>query len=279
MACIFTHTWNTWFQQQANDYIPFSACLLCYATLPKCLSSFIVYTYINKYVYLYTHSQMGIILLPLNCIDVEIWIVCVCTQWILGRKLINITISKSWMKKKKQKTREKFTSPLWIGIVSKSPNHREFSRKGTGNAHSTQWERVCEGREWVRHKEQEFLISCRCLMIITGINFKRKRPKRCFTKGRISIHVVVDASTLYTNCSPGIHKDNTVTITSYSLAYLIRFSSFLFFSFFLHFFIYTMALKWFYRKILNQLSTWWGFFLVILYICQKREKKKTNLFR
>lgn len=46
------------------------------------------------------HFQMGIILLPLNCIDDEIWIRSLCVYacahnefW--GRKLINITISKS----------------------------------------------------------------------------------------------------------------------------------------------------------------------------------------
>lgn len=87
MSCIFTHT-----KHVVHNFEPrFSACLLCYAL--KCV---------------FKHAFF-----PLNCIQIRI----VRVHWMnLGRKLIIITISKSWMKKKKS------TSPFWIGIARKQTN-------------------------------------------------------------------------------------------------------------------------------------------------------------
>lgn len=102
---------------------------------------------------------------------------CACAQWIWGGNSLSLPLASHEWKE------EIYKAIFELEIVSKraSDIYRESERE----------------RERDRRKEiktREFLISCRCLMIITGINFKRKQENR-FLKGRKSFVVVIPTAT------------------------------------------------------------------------------------
>lgn len=212
---------------------PFSACLLCYATLPKCL---LVYAYIC------IQFQMRIILLPLNCcINVTIWIVDACAhnEFWGGNSLTLPLANHEWKKSmnlEKERVKEIYKPTLNWKIVSKTLNNWEFStEKGTGNAH-TAHNKESEGGDRARQRATKAQrAGIFDFLQMSNDHYRNKFQKETtetmlYEGEKLSIHVVVDASTFNTNCSPASNKDKTVTITSYSLAYLIWFF-FLFFFF------------------------------------------------
>lgn len=112
MACIFTHTKHVVPEsasRESNGDERFSACLLRHATNIRHVSSFGNRTCLTS-----------IKLHPAPYLRIGD---CACAQWIWGRKLIIITISKSWMK------RRNLQSHFELEIVSKSVNHQHFPKQ------------------------------------------------------------------------------------------------------------------------------------------------------
>lgn len=164
----------------------------------------------------------------------------------------------------RKRAREIYKPTLNWKIVSKSLNNGEFSsKKGHGDAYGGT---RSEGGRATSKAQRAGIFD---FLQMSNDHYRNKFQKETTETmlvrlgERNSIHVVVDASPL---CSPASTRDNTSS--SDNIIFTCIFDSKSFFLLCSSFFIYAMALKWFYRKIFNQLSTWWDFLRDIVYLSE-----------